>query len=138
MRRRTLLVALAGLALVVGSGVFVLWPRTASDRITRQQYDRIVSNMTPADVEAILGPPGDYRTGPTDDVPCTESALLKASRESSIPSDYSAFWHGDSATIIVLINPDGDIVKNYCPSRIRSPFETLVWRAKRQWRRWFP
>ena len=60
MRRRKLLVVLAGLA-VVAAGVVVLWPRP--DRITRENCDRIRPGMTRAEVEAILGPPDDYRTG---------------------------------------------------------------------------
>jgi hypothetical protein len=64
MRRRTLLVALAGLAVVVGAGTVVLWPR--ADRITLENFDRIKKGMRRAEVEAILGPPGDYTTGPTE------------------------------------------------------------------------
>jgi hypothetical protein len=61
MRRRKLLVALAGLAVVVAVGVVVLWP--PEDRITEANLERIKEGMTQAEVEAILGPPGDYRTG---------------------------------------------------------------------------
>ena len=61
MRRRKL-IALAGLAVLVAAGAFVLWPRP--DRITRANYDRIRMGMSRAEVEAILGPPGDYTTGP--------------------------------------------------------------------------
>src|SRR5262245_23034627 len=61
MRRQTLLVVLAGLAVVVAAGAVVLWPR--ADRITLENYDRIRDGMTRAEVEAILGPPGDQRTG---------------------------------------------------------------------------
>jgi hypothetical protein len=64
MRRRKPLVALAGLAVVVAAGVVVLWPRTAPERITRENYDRIRNGMSRAEVEAILGPPRDYSTGP--------------------------------------------------------------------------
>ena len=35
MRRRTLLVALAGMAVVVAAGVVVLWPHTEPNRITK-------------------------------------------------------------------------------------------------------
>jgi hypothetical protein len=63
MRRRTLLVALAGLPVVVAAGAVVLWPRTPS-RITLENCNRIREGMSRAEVEAILGPPGDYRTGP--------------------------------------------------------------------------
>jgi hypothetical protein len=63
MRRRTLLVVLAGLAVVVAAGVVVLSPQRPS-RITPDNFDRIRDGMGHVEVEAILGPPGDYRTGP--------------------------------------------------------------------------
>jgi hypothetical protein len=64
MRRRKLLVALVGLAVVVAAGAVVLWPQAAPpSRVTRENYDCIQEGMTRAEVEAILGPPGDYRTG---------------------------------------------------------------------------
>ena len=61
MRRRKLLVVLAGLAVLVAAGAVVLWPEPPS-RITRENFDRVREGMTQAEVEAILGPPGDYRT----------------------------------------------------------------------------
>jgi hypothetical protein len=64
MRRRKLLVALAGLAVVGAAGAVVLWRRSA--HVTRASCDRIRVGMSRAEVEAILGgPPGDYRAGPT-------------------------------------------------------------------------
>jgi hypothetical protein len=36
MRRRKLLVALAGLAVVVAAGVVVLWQQNQPDRVTRE------------------------------------------------------------------------------------------------------
>src|SRR5262249_12806073 len=47
-------VLLAGVALVA-------WPRPG--RITRVAFDRIRPGMSRAEVEALLGSPGDYRTG---------------------------------------------------------------------------
>jgi hypothetical protein len=64
MRRRTLLVVLSGLAAVVAAGVVVLWPRPPS-RVTQENFGRIREGMSRAEVEAILGPAGDYRTGPS-------------------------------------------------------------------------
>jgi hypothetical protein len=61
MRRRTLLVALAGLAVMVAAGVGALWPRPS--RVTGENFDRIEKGMSRAEIEAVLGPPGDYRTG---------------------------------------------------------------------------
>jgi hypothetical protein len=63
MRRRKLLVVLAGLAVVAAAAVAIaLWPQPASSLMTRQNFDRIRQGMTQAEVEAILGSPGDYRT----------------------------------------------------------------------------
>jgi len=61
MRRRTVILGLAGLAVMFAVVAVVLRPRP--DRITREDYDRIRPGMTRAEVEAILGPPDDYRTG---------------------------------------------------------------------------
>jgi hypothetical protein len=55
MRRRTLLVVVAVLAVVVAAGV-VLWPRPPS-RIA-ENFLRIQFGMTRTEVHAILGPPG--------------------------------------------------------------------------------
>jgi hypothetical protein len=52
MPRWKLLVALAGLAVVIAAGAVVLWPR--ADRVTRENYDRIHEGMTPTEVGAIL------------------------------------------------------------------------------------
>jgi hypothetical protein len=66
MRRRTLLVALVGLAVVAAVGVFVAGPSPEPSLVTRENFDRIKGGMSRVDVAAILGPPGDYRTGPGD------------------------------------------------------------------------
>jgi hypothetical protein len=62
MRKRKLLVVLAGLAVVVAVGVVVLCLQPS--RITRDNFDCIHHGMTRAEVEVIPGPPGDYTTGP--------------------------------------------------------------------------
>jgi hypothetical protein len=63
MRRRKLLAALAGLAVVVAVGAVGLWPQ--SDRVTREIFDRLRVGMPRAEVEAILGPPAVYSTRET-------------------------------------------------------------------------
>jgi hypothetical protein len=138
VRRWKLLVALAWLTVVVAAGMVMVWPRPSSERITRQNYERIVSDMTPSDVEVILGPPGDYRTGPTQERGAAESAWLSATHESSVPTTYGEYWHCDSATILVLIDADGLIGKHHWPCRLKGPIDTLLWRAKHQRHRWFP
>jgi hypothetical protein len=94
--------------------------------------------MTPADVQAILGPPGDFRTGPTEERGAHDFAYLRATKVSAAPPMYGGYWHCDSATILVLIDPESLITKHHWPCRLKGPFDTLLWRAKRQWHRWFP
>ena len=60
MRRRKLLVALAvGVVVLVGVAALVAWPW--GERITPDNINRIMAGMSRAEVEAILGPPGDFR-----------------------------------------------------------------------------
>jgi hypothetical protein len=55
MRRRKLLVALAGLAVVVAVGVVVLWP--GQSHVTEENFSRIRQGSTEAEVQKILGEP---------------------------------------------------------------------------------
>jgi hypothetical protein len=164
MRRWTLLVALAGLAVVVAAGVVVLWPR--ADRVTRANYERIQIGMTRADVEAILGPPGDYRTGHgeagvnclgehgavldmqnmswvPDDPDDLDSTLPKWSRNLANHSEDPrlwASWSTDSFEIVTRFDYSGGVADlwGYPRRTTQGPVANLLWRAKRQWRQWFP
>jgi hypothetical protein len=153
MRRRKLLVALAGLAVVVAAGVVVLWPR--EDRVTRANYDRVLIGMKRADVEAILGPPGDYRTGLGEtgneavygmywdydlDLDVTLPNWSRFPGQS--PEDLSllASWMSDSFLIGITIDESGQVVDKLGLPRRKTygQLDNLLWRAKRQWHRWFP
>jgi hypothetical protein len=148
MRRRKLLVALAGLAVVAAAGAFVLWPRT--DRITRANYDRIRMGMSRAEVYAILGPPGDYTTQPNR----RRGLYWNPDGHKSIGVGF--YWMGDAGVVEMDFNPQDDVVWRMDFEEIgpgerieMSPLATLRWRverlvddtrwrAKRQWRKWFP
>jgi hypothetical protein len=135
MRTRKL-VAAVGLAVVVAVGAFVLWPR--QDRITRENYGRIQPGMPRAEVEAILGPPGDYTTR-------RNRYHGQYWRPDGLKSYGVGFYWMDDTGLIVLyfshqtndvggmefedIGPDARIEA--------SPFETLRWRVERRWRKWF-
>jgi hypothetical protein len=142
MRRRTLLVVVAGLAAVVAAGVVVLWPRNELvSPITRENYERVRLGMSLVEVMHILGPPGDNRTGDTG----PDSAPPGGRPEDAPPTKpghrFVLPWDGDRASILVFVGP-GDRVagKQYLPVRRldASPLDNLLWRAKRQWHRWFP
>jgi hypothetical protein len=137
MRGRKLRWVLAGLAvLLLAVGTFALWPRP--DRITRENFDRIKAGMSLEEIEAILGPPGDYTTRATD-FEDPEIVKLTSRKGRSIgPS-----WDTDEASIGVtfFLDPPKELAaKMYHRGRIiqQSPLESLLWRAKRQWRKWFP
>jgi hypothetical protein len=137
MRRRKLVVALAGLAVVV-----VLWPR-ASSRITEENSNRIRRGMTPSEVEAILGKAGDYRSGPTEiDVftywPNAPTGTYWPNPPVKNPP--VTYWESDTGQIGVWFADDRAMRAKYTPLRRvpQGPLDALLWRAKRQWHRWFP
>jgi hypothetical protein len=136
VRRRKLLVALAALA-----GVVVLWPRGEPDRITQANFDRIHEGMTRAEVETILGPPGDYRTEPAE---YGSLAYLVGRRAQSIGDDYPAvshWWEGNTSLVILSYDHSGRVTDFGRVDAINpkpSAVEILLWHLKRQWHRWFP
>ena len=136
MRRRKLLVVLAGLAVVVAAGVVMLWP--SPPKVTPENIDRATAAETKAEVEAILGPPDDYRTGPTDSM--GNSFVVTGSSSAPLPLS-SSFWVTDSGCFGFVFDASGRKVGSNYTAHVRvqqSPLENLLWRAKRQCHRWFP
>jgi hypothetical protein len=156
MRRWKLL---AALAVVVAAGSVVLWPGPVS--VTKENYLRIRQGMSRAELEAILGPPGDYRTGlgeeDWDYGPVGQhrdsqgsTCALPALGGSVSPgwldiwmSDSErgkdAHWVSDSARIYVIIDGDGFVICSAVYDRRlkQGPLERLRWQARRQWDRLF-
>jgi SmpA/OmlA family protein len=149
MRKWKLLAVLAVLAV----GAFVLWPRP--NPITQENCDRIREGMSRAEVVAILGPPGDYRTGQTaDPVPLyyrsdrpTPAEYAKAAydRENVFVSRNGdgwerLIWLGDEGDIFVWFRRDGVSSHGlvYSNKVTQTPLQNFLWRAKRLWHRWFP
>jgi hypothetical protein len=133
MRRRTLLVALAGLA-VVAAGVVVLWQRPS--RVTWENYEQIAPGMTQAEVESILGTPGDYTTGPTSG-PGGRIRMFVWPPEGA---SKLVAWQADDVCITVAFDASGRHLgcMREINNRIeQSSFANLLWRLKRQWHRWF-
>jgi hypothetical protein len=131
MKRKRLLLVLAALAALAVAGTAVLWPRRP--RVTREKFDRIREGMTRADVEAILGPPGDYRNGPTRYEKVGPPEGLRLFRRE--------FWWYDDGTFDVGFDGTGRIRWSvlFPARRVNAgALDNLRWRAKRQWRRWPP
>jgi hypothetical protein len=144
MTNRTSVALLAGAAvLALGAALVALLPDPTS-RITPKNYQRIQEGMGLADVESILGPPGDYTTGPT---------YPNYPPPTRLGHKY-LFWEKDEGTIRLEfestmpsrgIGPRDVVVeKVFAPDimpesmRAISPFDKLLWRGKRTWHRWFP
>jgi hypothetical protein len=133
---------LAGLAVLFATGAFVLWPRP--DRVTEENVGRIREGMSRAEVYAILGPPGDHLTGPVEYlqdgfVECNENDFGL-----QFEGEYWARWLGDRTLVDLEFGEDGCVIGgfskyHYTGRRVeQGPLDNLLWRAKRQWRRWFP
>jgi hypothetical protein len=142
---------LAGLAVVlVAGGAFVAWPRP--DRVTQENFDRISEGMSRAEVEAILGPAGDYRTGPTTN-PAKASPYggfysgtwirwdkMSDAEKQEYAARVTRSWQSDQMTILVGFDSKGvaDMQRTNMRKDHQSFLDNLLWRAKRQWRNWFP
>jgi hypothetical protein len=138
MRRRKLLVVLAGLA-VLAVGAFLLWPRP--DRITRDYFQRIRIGMGRAEVEAILGgPPGDYTT--LNVSPHIGMRIVVDMDDDGTIRNYPPEeWTGNTMSIWVSFGPSGKVIStSYEDSESVKewPWDNLRWRFWRQWRKWFP
>jgi hypothetical protein len=137
MRRRKLLVVLTGLT-ALGIGVFLLRPAPYLG-ITQEDFDRVQIDMTAAETEAILGPPGDYRT--MDSTPTYTYRLTLSGRISA--ENRSKVWWSDRGGVVAFFDESGKLCgKGYMPADAvtkihKGPLGNFLWRVKRQLRWWF-
>jgi hypothetical protein len=144
MRRRTLLLALAGLAVVVAAGVVVLWPRPEpASRITVENFRRIREGMTRAEVEAILGMPQAISDGSKAlasrgyNPHGSEWRIAQSSRDKA--SESVCDWYEDDHGIRVTFGASLRATSGeWFPPAPQDPIERLLWRVELQWHRWFP
>jgi hypothetical protein len=101
-RGRVLWLAGSGLFLVIVALGFLFLPR--APRFTRDNFDRIRVGMSSAEVEALLGPPGNYLTGPVADSPMVQGdpALV------ALPG---VSWRGDDGIISLEFDASGKVAK---------------------------
>jgi hypothetical protein len=128
MRRRTLFVVLAVLAMVVAAGAVVLWPRAVTPGLTQENFDRVRVGMMRPEVEAILGPW------------CHHSGSFGVWNWN--PDTGTFCWVSDDGNAASVRFDDQGTVKEKASNDFlvesHGPFDTILWRAKRQWHRWFP
>jgi hypothetical protein len=130
MRRRRVLVVLAGLA-ILAAGAISFLSLGKPDRISRESFVLIEHGMNQEEVEAILGKPGDYASVPMQQMFFTYCGPEKRTWRT---------WQGDWGKIIVSFHNDTVLEKEFLDAvpEDESPLDSLLWRAKRQWRKWFP
>ncbi len=146
MRRHRLRWALVGLAAAIAAGVVVLWPQP--NRVTEANIHRIQVGMTRNEVEAILGPPGDYSTGPVvyerpAPGPGIDSVEADNAFEALQHDARDAARASDEGTIAINYDFDEQPTVSMVEVSIyrRKPLgllDNMLWRVKRQWKRWFP
>jgi hypothetical protein len=103
MRRRTLLVVLAGLAVVVAVILCIPVDRRG---ISRRNYDRITQGMPLAVVQSMLGEQPPYMFH-------TEAVYVEKSSWSPgrSPTDERHAWHGSDVSVVVYINGSGQVTE---------------------------
>ena len=125
---------------LAGAVAFVLWP--APDRITKENLWRIHNGMSQTEVVAILGPPGDYRTGPTIDSGDGGGAILWGEGLLDHPIVDHLEWVGDTQNIKIWFEAGTERVEQISLNANHRLEESLVDRfhrgAKRRWKQWFP
>jgi hypothetical protein len=137
MRRRTLVILLvvSGLTVLVGLEVVALSPHPSRD--TRENFNRIKPGMGRVEVEAILGLPGDYTTGPASEY----RSLNDPIGFFSVPGTHQSVWTTDEGKVLVGYDANDQTVDaqfKYLGIEHQGPVDNLLWRLKRQWHRWFP
>jgi hypothetical protein len=122
---------------LVGVTAIALMPRVS--RVTEENYDRIGGHMSRAEVYAILGPPGDYSTGPQSHHKGTGDWWTERIEQEYLTNQ--DVWDADGLSFTVYYDSSGSTVGKLIvrPTRIpQGPLDNILWRAKRQWRKWFP
>jgi hypothetical protein len=135
--------ALAGqvvACMALAAAVVAFWPQSPS-RITLANASRIVDGMSFTEVVNILGPQGDYSTGPIRATAPPTMLLSRYGGRIDFGKVPHSNWFSDEAYIGVLIgDSDGVYGVEFAPvsKKKQSLVDNLLWLAKRQWHRWFP
>jgi hypothetical protein len=148
MRRRKLVAAAVGLAVLVAVGAFVVRPRTDPSLQAaieaRATFSRLKPGMTLAEMTKILGPSGNYNMTDTREfnpaVPYQRATdWFGDSTKPAFP--YPFIWDRNTHTVSVFVDGSGKAVSgNIIFLRLKpvGPIERLTRWSKEQWRKWFP
>jgi hypothetical protein len=133
--RKPLLGLLAVALVLLGAMLPLVLPRHCP--VNRAACERIKVGMTRTEVEAILvGPPGDYRTLPSD-----EGLDLVRFTSLSAPDPNEEMWVGDTGDACVSFTPGGIVAEvSFTEAQPANPslFAIATWRLWRLKERWLP
>ncbi len=144
-RWRWVMVTLA-VGLIVGPPLWAAMSRPP--RFMQISLDDLLAECEPKErrptrqeLESRLGPPGDYRTGPTQRAADNVFFPLDSDYAQWGEPAYVLTWESDTRRLQFHFDAGNGLVAIESRFNVRvdqSPLENLVWRVKRQWRRWFP
>jgi hypothetical protein len=122
-------------AVILGIGLVLLRAFLAlalprPPRVTRANFERVKAGMSRADVEVVLGPPGDYTTGPT---------FIRCGGYVWVPPPYTSAerWEGDEGLAFVCFDPADRVIGSFMyPADLVEENATrkLLWRLERRWK----
>jgi hypothetical protein len=96
-------------------------------------YEGVQTGIKRTEVEAIMGQPGDYRSGQT---------LIDLDLKYGLPPGWTGVgWVNDRWVFVVTFDDNGRVGSKFLRDNQLVPqsrIENLLWRTKRQWRKWFP
>ncbi len=132
--RLLLSVAVAGaaVAIVLAGGAWLLWPRTA---ITRENAAKLKAGMTLAEVEAILGGPGQYelagRAAEAEPAARAWDAVLIL----GFPPGATAAkrWDGEGLAVRVFLDEGGRVAGTQCLTIAVYPLHETPLDRLRRW-----
>ncbi len=135
---------LLALAALVPAGVvaFLLLQPVWWQRFTREDFRRVRVGMTLDEVVAILGLPGDYRTGEVTYSPDADPDPQPRPADDDLPTEtQTVYWCGDDGIGAVTTDPAGRVIGTAWRPGVpvkASPLDNLLWRARRLGQHWFP
>jgi hypothetical protein len=126
------------LVVLLAAASFLLWWSPAS-RFGPDKYARISAGMTQAEVHALLGPPGDFRTRQYDfdyDRSLVEELVAGEGSAHFLLQQGNDIWYGDDGCIGVRFDASGSTTYK-CYMQPIDSFESFHHRLVKRWRRLF-
>jgi hypothetical protein len=130
---------LVGWLLLLGAAAALAMWLARPSTITRQQFGRLRVGITRAEVHAILGPPGEYRSAESA---YDNSPAQPCDRFGKLSADWGGGtenWWTDTAVVFMAFDRDGKAYWGHFAPTKRSRDDlryNLTWRVMHRWGKW--